>query len=487
MLFNSLEFAIFLPLVFAVYWLLQHFNLRWQNAWVVASSYFFYGWWDVRFLVLIAFSTLTDFLIGRALERTIVASQRKYLLWLSIGVNLGLLGFFKYFDFFVTNFTTAFTLFGSPVEGRLLDIVLPVGISFYTFQTLSYTIDVYRGKLKATPNLLSFAAFVSFFPQLVAGPIERATRLLPQFETRRKFDYTKAADGMRQILWGFFKKMVVADSCAIVVNQVFGSYEYQSGSVLVLGAVFFAFQIYGDFSGYSDIAIGTARLFGIELMQNFRMPYFARDVADFWRRWHISLTTWFRDYVYIPLGGSRNGKWNAVRNTILVFLVSGFWHGANWTFIVWGLYHALLFLPLLLLNKNRRYVDSGIDEAKLLPGVGQFLQMVLTFLLVTVGWVFFRAESVTDAFSYLCAMVSFGPGYFNVNTLFASTTTLSNFTLLFALLSIVLLLVAEWMQRAKTHALDIAGWRYRGVIYLLLMLFIYIAKGDSASFIYFQF
>lgn len=487
MLFNSLEFAIFLPLVFTIYWILQPFNVRWQNSWVVVISYFFYGWWDARFLLLIAFSTLTDFSIGLWINRTTGTRNRKLLLWLSIVVNLGVLGFFKYFDFFLSNFTAAFTFLGMPVDGGLLHIVLPVGISFYTFQTLSYTIDVYRNKLKPVTDVIAFSAFVSFFPQLVAGPIERATNLLPQFTVKRQFSYDRAADGMRQLLWGFFKKLVVADSCAVIVNQVFETHEYQSGIVLIVGAVAFAFQIYGDFSGYSDIAIGTARLFGIDLMQNFRLPYFARDVADFWRRWHISLTSWFRDYVYIPLGGSRNGKWLSVRNTLVVFLVSGFWHGANWTFVSWGLYHAVLFLPLLVLNRNRLNINNYETDKRRLPDLRQLSQLLLTFFLVTIGWVFFRAESLADAFTYLGGIFNVQQGYFDVTTLFIANGNLSNFTLFFAVISILTLLITEWIQRSKTHALEISTFPYRGIVYIAIGLFIYLAKGGDAAFIYFQF
>jgi alginate O-acetyltransferase complex protein AlgI len=336
MLFNSLDFAVFLPIVFALYWFVTNHNLKLQNALIVAASYVFYGWWDWRFLSLIIFSTLVDYSIGRRLKNEEKQSTRKILLWTSIIVNLGFLGFFKYYNFFLDNFIAAFSFFGQEIQPNTLNIILPVGISFYTFQTLSYTIDVYKKKLEPTEDFIAFSAFVCFFPQLVAGPIERATNLLPQFYKKRTFEYDKAVDGMRQILWGLFKKVVIADNCAEYANLIFNNYQDYNGSTLLLGAIFFTFQIYGDFSGYSDIAIGTSRLFGFNLMQNFATPYFSRDIAEFWRRWHISLSTWFRDYLYIPLGGSRGGTWMKVRNTFIIFLVSGFWHGANWTFIVWG-------------------------------------------------------------------------------------------------------------------------------------------------------
>jgi D-alanyl-lipoteichoic acid acyltransferase DltB (MBOAT superfamily) len=352
MLFNSIQFALFLPIVFLLYWFVfdrfiskSRWQLRLQNALVVVASYVFYGWWDWRFLLLIAFTSLCSWGSGLLIGKSKTGREAKTWTTLNIVLNLLSLAIFKYYDFFVTEFAQ---LFHISTDGLLLKVILPVGISFYTFQALSYSIDVYRGKIEPTKDIIAFFAFISFFPQLVAGPIERATNLLPQFLKKREFDYDTAVDGMRQILWGLFKKIVVADNCAVYVDQVFSTYTNQTGSTLLLAAIFFTFQIYGDFSGYSDIAIGTAKLFGIRLMRNFNVPYFSRDIAEFWRRWHISLTTWFRDYVYIPLGGSRVNKAKVVRNTFIIFLVSGFWHGANWTFIAWGAYHAILFLPLIL-------------------------------------------------------------------------------------------------------------------------------------------
>src|SRR6056300_856527 len=395
MLFNSLDFAVFLPIVFALYWFVTNQNLKLQNALIVAASYVFYGWWDWRFLSLIIFSTLVDYSIGRRLKNEEKQSTRKILLWTSIIVNLGFLGFFKYYNFFLDNFVAAFSFFGQEIQPNSLNIILPVGISFYTFQTLSYTIDVYKKKLEPTKDFIAFSAFVCFFPQLVAGPIERATNLLPQFYKKRTFEYDKAVDGMRQILWGLFKKIVIADNCAEYANLIFNNSADMNGSTLVLGAIFFTFQIYGDFSGYSDIAIGTSRLFGFDLMQNFNFPYFSRDIAEFWRRWHISLSTWFRDYLYIPLGGSRGGTWMKVRNTFIIFLISGFWHGSNWTFVVWGGLNALYFLPLMLLKRNRANLGI-VADARILPTFREFSQMGTTFLLTILAWVFFRAENMTD-------------------------------------------------------------------------------------------
>ena len=301
MLFNSIDFAVFLPIVFFLYWIIGSKNIKTQNLLLFVVSYVFYGWWDWRFLSLIFFSTLVDYSIGSGLKTNTNQSQRKILLWVSILVNLGFLGFFKYYNFFLDNFISAFTFFGGSFTASSLQIILPVGISFYTFQTLSYSIDVYKRKLEPTRDFIAFGAFVSFFPQLVAGPIERATNLLPQFYKKRRFNYSNAVNGLKQILWGFFKKVVIADNCAEFANQIFNNSADYSGSSLLVGALFFTFQIYGDFSGYSDIAIGTSRLFGFNLMKNFAFPYFSRDIAEFWRRWHISLSTWFRDYLYIPL------------------------------------------------------------------------------------------------------------------------------------------------------------------------------------------
>jgi alginate O-acetyltransferase complex protein AlgI len=393
MLFNSIDFAIFLPTVFILYWIIGRYSLKFQNIFVLLASYFFYGWWDWRFLSLIFSSTLVDFLIGKHLPKVVNVKRRKFLLGISIFVNLGMLGFFKYFNFFEENLIDAFRFFGSSIKSSGLNIILPVGISFYTFQSMSYTIDVYRKKVLPTSNATEFFAFVSFFPQLVAGPIERAKNLLPQFSTKRVFNEKFAVDGLRQILWGLFKKVVIADNCATFSDQIFNNTESYSGSALIMGAVMFSFQMYGDFSGYSDIAIGTSKLFGFRLKRNFAFPYFARDIAEFWRRWHISLSSWFKDYLYFPLGGSRENKLISIRNTTIVFLVSGFWHGANWTFIFWGLLHALFYLPLLILNRNRKNTGD-IAPNRTLPSIREFFGIIITFGLATFSRIFFRAEDL---------------------------------------------------------------------------------------------
>tara|TARA_B100000809_G_scaffold249300_1_gene280407 strand:+ start:6747 stop:8195 length:1449 start_codon:yes stop_codon:yes gene_type:complete len=482
MVFNSIDFAIFLPIVFTLYWFVANKNLKLQNFLIVAASYLFYGLWDWRFLSLILFSTLVDYSIGRKLRTERHASKRTILLWISIFVNLGFLAFFKYYNFFLDNFIATFSLFGTEIKANSLSIILPVGISFYTFQTLSYTIDVYKRKLKPTNDFIAFAAFVSFFPQLVAGPIERATNLLPQFYKKRKFDYTLAADGMRQILWGLFKKVVIADNCAEFANQIFNNSSALNGSTLVVGALFFTFQIYGDFSGYSDIAIGTSRLFGFDLKRNFNFPYFSRDMAEFWRRWHISLSTWFRDYLYIPLGGSQQGTWVNTRNVFIIFIVSGFWHGANWTFIAWGVLHAIYFLPLLLVKKNRNNLDV-VALGKKVPSIKEFFAMLKTFALTVFGWIFFRADTIEHAFSYISEIFSI------------SLFSLPDFTDakrgLLVFIIVAIFVVIEWLGREQEYAIEVLGLKWkrslRYAMYLIIILTIFWFGGDQQQFIYFQF
>ncbi|MDR0733338.1 MAG: MBOAT family protein [Dysgonamonadaceae bacterium] len=485
MLFNSIEFIIFLPVVFLLYWFVFK-KTSWQNICIVVASYVFYGWWDRRFLLLIALTTLCSYLSGIGIERH-EGNRRlqKAISALNIILNLSILCCFKYFNFFSENLALLFKTFGYELDGFTLTILLPVGISFYTFQALSYTIDVYRRKLKATHDPAAFFAFIGFFPQLVAGPIERATNLLPQFSRPRTFNYGKAVDGMRQMLWGFFKKVVVADNCAIFANGIFENYDAMSGSALFMGAFFFTIQIYGDFSGYSDIAMGCARLFGVDLMRNFSCPYFSRDIAEFWRRWHISLTTWFRDYVYIPLGGSRKGRWKSLRNTMVIFLVSGFWHGANLTFIVWGIYHALLFIPLLLSGRNRKYRDTAA-AGRLFPHFKELLQMTLVFGLTLVGWIVFRAESIGQATGYLKGMCSRSLFTVPVMPGIGITRTLAATTFFF----IFVLFIAEWHHREKAHGLDINLRRQplRYAVYLAVLLAIFLFKAtEPAAFVYFQF
>lgn len=487
MLFNSIDFAVFLPIVFILYWFVTQKHLLVQNLLIVFASYLFYGWWDWRFLLLIFSSTVIDYFVGRGLAKQDIKARRKALLWTSIVVNLGILGVFKYYNFFVDSFVDMFSLFGMQMKASSLDIILPVGISFYTFQTLSYSIDVYKRKLEPTKDFIAFSAFVSFFPQLVAGPIERASNLLPQFYKKREFNYSKAIDGMRQILWGLFKKIVIADNCAEYANIIFNNSADYSGSALVFGAVLFAFQIYGDFSGYSDIAIGTSKLFGFNLKQNFNFPYFSRDIAEFWRRWHISLSSWFRDYLYIPLGGSRGSISMKVRNTFIIFIVSGFWHGANWTFVVWGALNALYFLPLLLFNKNRVNIDT-IAKNRLLPGFKEFIMILFTFGLTVFAWIFFRADSMEHAISYITNI--FSSSLFSIPYIFEPDTGLPILPKMILLL-IALFVLVEWLGRDGQYGISnvvkIRSRVFRWSIYLAICFMIILFHGKQQEFIYFQF
>lgn len=477
MLFNSLEFLIFLPTVFLLYWFLFNRSLPLQNLLVLVASYFFYGWWSWEFMGLLLLSTALDYAyaFGVALQSR---RRARLFLWLSIINNLGILAIFKYYNFFAAEFGALLSNMGLEANPALLNVLLPVGISFYTFHGMSYVFDIYRGRLKPVTNFVDYAVFVSFFPLLVAGPIERATHLLPQIQLPRIFKRDQAVAGLRLILWGLFKKVVIADSLAPLVDSAFGDPGGHDTWSLLAGAVAFSIQIYGDFSGYSDIALGTARLFGFELLSNFRFPYFARDIAEFWRRWHISLSSWFRDYLYIPLGGSKSGKAKAVRNTFVIFLVSGLWHGANWTFIAWGFLHACAFLPLLLANRNRKHLNEVVAHGRKLPSTREWLQMIGTFAFVTLAWVFFRAESIGAAVGYLQSML------LNVSI----ESRLDNMWKI-PVLSIILLVV-DWYMRYDERNLKTpshAGFRY--VVYLVLgvtVIYHLLLEGQS-TFIYFQF
>ena len=475
MLFNSFEFLVFLPVVFALYWFVFK-GRKPQNLLIVIASYVFYGWWDWKFLFLIAFTSLCSFLSGKFIAKNEANPQKqKWISAANIIVNLSVLGVFKYYNFFAESLADLLGAFGFQADFVTLNVILPVGISFYTFQALSYSIDVYKGKIKATNDIVEFFAYISFFPQLVAGPIERATNLLPQFQKDRSFDYAKAVDGCRQMLWGFFKKLVVADKCAMVVNTNWTDYQQLPSVTLVILAVLFSFQIYCDFSGYSDIAIGCARLFGFDLKQNFNFPYFSRSIPEFWRRWHISLTTWFRDYIYFPLGGSRCDKWKIIRNVFIVWAVSGLWHGANWTFVCWGLFHAVLLAIYNILSVNTKYKDVVTLNVK------NILQMTLTFVLAVIGWVIFRAETMSQACDYFSCIFH---------------NKLIDFSLIKGKLSLVLcclLVVIEFLQRTKVHALQFPQNKLfdkrfvRWGVYLLFVLMILTFHGESQTFIYFQF
>lgn len=487
MLFNSIQFAVFLPIVFLLYWFVfdrfiskSKHQLRLQNIFIVVSSYVFYGWWDWRFLLLIAFTSFCSWGSGLLIGKAQTKKRAKTWMWLNIILNLGILALFKYYDFFVVEFAQLFHL---STEGLLIKVILPVGISFYTFQALSYSIDIYRGKIEPTKDIVAFFAFISFFPQLVAGPIERASSLLPQFLKKREFDYDTAMEGMRQILWGLFKKLLIANNCAYAVDSVFYLHSRTPipGSDLLLAAILFSFQIYADFSGYSDIAIGTAKLFGIKLSRNFNNPYFSRNVSEFWRRWHISLMSWFRDYVYIPLGGNQGSKLRTIINVFVVFLLSGMWHGANWTFIVWGLYHAVLFLPTVLMGRKSQ--SDIVAKGRILPSLKETGQMFFTFCLVLFGWILFRSESISDFVQYceeLCQMGTLRACY----RLFIQSDIWPK------MVFIIIMLVVEWLQRDKEHGLvldKMKPWLRWVICFIIVLMIACFTDNEIGSFIYFQF
>ena len=482
MLFNSLQFAFFLPIVFILYWFFNKKNLKIQNIILLISSYFFYACWDWRFLFLLIFSTVLDFYTGIKMSESSKPNLKKFWFWLSIIINLSFLGFFKYYNFFADSFADAISNFGLQINPWTLKVILPVGISFYTFHGLSYVIDIYHERIKPERNFVDYSLFVSFFPLLVAGPIERATHLLPQIKIKREFEYLKAVDGLRQILWGLFKKIVIADNCAAYANQVFNNYTNYKGIVLILGAIAFAIQIYCDFSGYSDIALGTSRLFGIELLRNFSYPYFSRNIAEFWRRWHISLSSWFRDYLYIPLGGSKGGLRSKVINTFIIFIVSGFWHGANWTFIAWGFLNALFIMPSILMNTNRKNLDIVAND-RIFPTLKEFLSVVLTFGLTVFAWIFFRSESLSNAFKYI-SRIFIGPfikiPVFSINIFNISM-----------ILLIIIFFITEWIGRKQQYALACIGLNrpkvFRYSFYYFIVFIIVLFKSSEQQFIYFQF
>lgn len=483
MLFNSIQFLVYLPIVFIGYWFVFK-RLHVQNLFIVAASYLFYGMWDWRFLFLIFLTSLTSFYSGTFIQKQKENRIKKIVVAINLILNLGILLYFKYFNFFSDNLRLLFEQFGFQLDWFTLEVLLPVGISFYTFQAISYSIDVYRKKITPTNDFIAFLAFVSFFPQLVAGPIERSTNLLPQFLKSRHFNYEESVIGCRRILWGFFKKIVIADNCAYMANIIFDSPEKCNGSMLVLGAIFFTFQIYGDFSGYSDIAIGTSKLFGINLMQNFHYPYLSRSIPEFWRRWHISLNKWFIDYIYIPLGGSRKGNIKTARNLMVVFLISGLWHGAAWTFIVWGAYHGFLSV-IYRFGMSEGKKSYIIAEHSKLPSIHEFGGMALTFILVVVGWIIFRAASLHDAFRYLYMTLT--ASWLEIPY---SADGIGQIQLGYTLFFIFALCIIEYVQRKNEYALNLGSCKakiIRWAIYISITFVIIIFAGSREQFIYFQF
>ncbi|QZK89636.1 MBOAT family protein [Flavobacterium sp. CHNK8] len=477
MFFNSLAFAVFLPIVFILYWFVCNKNKSYQNALLIIASYYFYSCWDWRFLFLLIFSTFLDYYTGIQIEKSSNKTSRKFWFWLSIAINLGFLGIFKYYNFFADSFSQLVNGFGFKTSPLLLHVVLPVGISFYTFHGLSYVIDIYYKRIKAEYNFVDYSLFVSYFPLLVAGPIERATHLLPQVKVKRSFDYQKAKEGVFQFVWGLVKKVVIADTCATYANAIFDNYPSMNTLSLVLGAVYFAFQIYGDFSGYSDMALGMSKLFGIDLLRNFNYPYFSRDIAEFWRRWHISLSSWFKDYLYIPLGGSSGGMAMKIRNTFIIFLVSGFWHGANWTFVAWGFINALYFLPLLILNLNRSNMETvGLNLN--FNGIKVFFNMLTTFALTCLAWIFFRSKSIEAAYEYIVRM--FSNRIFEIQYL---ENQRYNYEILLLILAFVLV---EWKNRQQVEPIS-GKYSYLKLSLCLVAIVALGTYADYKEFIYFQF
>ncbi len=476
MLFNSIQFAIFLPILFILYWLCK--SVTYKNITLLSASYFFYACWDWRFLFLLLFSTVLDFYSGNKISNTANNRKKKFWLTASIMINLCILSFFKYYNFFVQSFQEVIATLGLHINPWTLEIILPVGISFYTFHGISYVIDIYKKSIQPEKKFINYALFVSFFPLLVAGPIERAKHLLPQIHKNRCFDYEKATDGLRQILWGLFKKIVIADQCSVYSDMIFNEPEKYSASTLLLGAVFFTFQIYADFSGYSDIAIGTARLFNIDLMRNFNFPYFSKSISEFWTRWHISLSTWFRDYIYIPLGGNKINTLTTIRNIFILFLLSGLWHGANWTFIIWGLLHAIYILPSIVFNTYTAQT-TVIAKSKNLPSIKECIQMSITFGLVVFAWIFFRAENMTHAFTFIAGM--YAPSILSIPSILPK--------MLF--LFIIMFVFIEWIGKEKEYALAKGNSKIprfiRWIFYYIIIFLILHFAGPKQQFIYFQF
>lgn len=486
MLFNSFEFLVFLPIVFTLYWFVCQKSLKTQNLLILLASYFFYGWWSLPFLGLLIGSTILDYLLAFAISKPPVKTS-KFWLTISVILNLGILGIFKYYNFFIHQFAFAIEQLGYQTSFSTLKLALPIGISFYTFHGLSYLFDVYRKEQAPVKDFVEYGVFVSFFPLLVAGPIERASHLLPQVQKTRSFNYKQAVEGSRLMLWGFFKKVVIADSLAKVVDSIYVNYQTQDAYTLILCAILFSFQIYGDFSGYSDIALGTAKLFGFELLSNFKFPYFSRNIAEFWRRWHISLSSWFRDYLYIPLGGSKFGKLLSVRNTFIIFIVSGFWHGASWNFIVWGFLHALAFLPLLLLNRNRKFAGDVVAQHSILPSFTEIFQVTSTFLFVTFAWIFFRAKDLSTAYSYIIRICK--NSIDNPLQFFSRNSVNDPYGVSSAFWYVLAMIVMDWIFRKNDRNLfsNIENQLLRWTLYLVIGFFITFYFGTKSSFIYFQF
>ncbi|MES2645365.1 MAG: MBOAT family O-acyltransferase [Bacteroidota bacterium] len=468
-----------MPLVFALYWFVFYKSLRIQNLCLLLASYFFYGWWSYKFLGLLIVGTLLNFTYGSFVGDSNKKRAKRFLI-AGVLSNLLILGLFKYYNFFAFEFQHAAVVLGFKTNPVFLQMALPIGISFYTFHGMSYVFDIYYGKQKPVSNIVDYGVFVAFFPLLVAGPIERAHHLLPQVQKPRSFKYESAVQGCRLILWGLFKKVVIADSLAPSINNVFYTYLHLNGVSLILGAIAFAFQIYGDFSGYSDIALGTSKLFGFEVLSNFKFPYFSRDIAEFWRRWHVSLSSWFKDYLYIPLGGSKRSKAITIRNTFIIFIVSGFWHGASWSFIIWGTIHAFAFLPLLLFNKNRTHTNNVVANNNHFPSLKEVIQMLSTFLIVTIAWIFFRMNDLKQSLLYIRQIIS--SFYKQPQNLFSYVSELNIFYY------VIPFILIDWYLRKDERQLKVpANSIFRWSMYVTMVMMILYHLGGNHSFIYFQF
>ena len=479
MLFNSLSFLVFFPIVFILYWFITNRNLKWQNIMLLIASYYFYACWDWRFLFLLVFSTGLDYFTGLKMEQCNTKKQKQFWFWLSIILNLGFLGVFKYYNFFVTSFASGLANMGLHINVYTLNVILPVGISFYTFHGLSYVIDIYKEKIKAEKNFVDYSLFVSYFPLLVAGPIERATHLLPQIKVPRTFNTNNAIVGVELMAWGFFKKVVIADSMSLLVNKVYTQPNAYDSVSLVIAAVAFSFQIYCDFSGYSDIAIGCSKILGIDLLQNFNFPYLSRNIAEFWRRWHISLSSWFRDYIYIPLGGSKLSMILNIRNVFIIFIVSGIWHGANFTFIIWGAIHAILFIPSFILGSNKKYKQDIVYVGKMLPSIKDVVMIAITFFFVTLAWIFFSAKNVTQAFQYITNIATNASG----KKLVFENTELMGYLFSF----IILFLGSTYWLYVKTNLYKPSRAVQFSIVLILLIAITFFGQFSKQSFIYFQF
>lgn len=475
MLFNSISFLIFLPTIYFLYWFVFQKNIRSQNLTLIIASYFFYGWWSWKFLFLLIFSSLLDYFYGFAVA---YKKKSKLFLILSIINNIGVLFIFKYYDFFAREIKDSLEYFGISTHPQILNIALPIGISFYTFHGMSYVFDIYSGKQKPVKNFIDYGLFVSFFPLLVAGPIERANHLLPQIQTKRKFNYTQSINGLRLIVWGLFKKVVIADSLAKIADQIFANYQDYNSTSLLVGAISFSFQIYCDFSGYSDIGIGTSKLLGFELLSNFKFPYFSRNLIEFWKKWHISLTSWFRDYVYIPLGGSKKNIPITIRNIFIIFLLSGFWHGANWTYLVWGFLHVIGYIFVYYPNKGIKPNFSFENEVRF-PTFIELSKMLVTFSFVTLTWVYFRSENISSANEYIYLL--FADIIIQPNELLKIPYGINAFIYIFPFV------LAEWYIKRDERNFYFKNKTLETLLTWIVIILIISKFNNQSNFIYFQF